>query len=380
MNKRILFVISDTGGGHRSAANALITAMIQQSPGIECQMIDLLRASQLPLFRNAPEIYGFLSTQWIGLYNLFFRLSNFSWFMNFASRFLYFFARSHIRQSIADFSPDLVVVIHPLAVRPICQYRQESGSTWPVATVVTDLASIHASWAYPEADRYFLPTEEALSRILKLKVPHEISEVSGFPLHPRFLNHSSDILQNRQQWRQKLRLPPENFTILLTSGGAGGGSLQQLVQLIETHLPQCTLLVITGKNEALLQSLSQRKTVANTFVFGFVHNMDELMLAADIVVTKAGPGTVLEAATLGIPLVITGAVGLQEEGNIDFALANGLGAYCRTPQEIIAQLSNGVQAAVSSLQANAINSKYAGTQRIAEKLLTLSREHPIRPL
>ena len=38
---------------------------------------------------------------------------------------------------------------------------------------------------------------------------------------------------------------------------------------------------------------------------GFTSNMPEYMVAADILVTKAGPGTIAEAASVGLPVLLT---------------------------------------------------------------------------
>jgi 1,2-diacylglycerol 3-beta-galactosyltransferase len=38
---------------------------------------------------------------------------------------------------------------------------------------------------------------------------------------------------------------------------------------------------------------------------GFIEKMPEYMVAADILVTKAGPGTIAEAASVGLPLMLT---------------------------------------------------------------------------
>lgn len=50
---------------------------------------------------------------------------------------------------------------------------------------------------------------------------------------------------------------------------------------------------------------------------GFVRNMAEYMVAADILVTKAGPGTIAEAAAVGLPIMVTSHLPGQEAGNVD---------------------------------------------------------------
>jgi UDP-N-acetylglucosamine:LPS N-acetylglucosamine transferase len=60
---------------------------------------------------------------------------------------------------------------------------------------------------------------------------------------------------------------------------------------------------------------------------GFVTNMAEYMVAADILVTKAGPGTIAEAASLGLPVLLTSFLPGQEEGNVDFVVEKKFGEY-----------------------------------------------------
>lgn len=52
--------------------------------------------------------------------------------------------------------------------------------------------------------------------------------------------------------------------------------------------------------------------------FGYVNNVEELMTAADVIITKAGGLTVSEALTKGLPLVIFKPIPGQEEENAKF--------------------------------------------------------------
>lgn len=363
MKRRILFIISDTGGGHRSAANAIAAELGDDA---ECRLVDLLRSSGLPGIRNAPELYGFFSSGHIWLHNLLFRLSNSMAIMNGLSDFLYKLARKRVKKLVEDFPPDIVVVIHPLAVRPMCAFRDETGARWPVVTVVTDLISIHASWLSPQSNLYLMPTREAVNLAIKEGIPQEKLFLSGFPIHPRFLNSPLDCSTAKKQ----LGIDPAHFTILMVSGGAGGGRVAELVAEVEMGCPECTLLVVTGRNKILRKQLSQRTPLpSQTHVYGFVDNMDLLMAASDVVVTKAGPGTIMEAAAYSRRLILTGAVGLQEAGNIDFVLDNGLGVYCPRPGDVAKEIRH---MTASTYPIPPISIKHAGTLDIARQLLTLN--------
>jgi len=366
MKKKILFIISDTGGGHRSAANAVISALSTTGAEVTCEMVDLLKASGLPGIQNAPELYAFFSSGHIWLHNFLFRLSNTSWFMDTASRLLYGFARNRIRKVIDSFGPDLVVVIHPLAVRPMCTYRDEFGSPWPVVTIVTDLISVHASWLSPCADLYLLSTPESVAIAKQHGVLAPKIKMTGFPVHPRFYSLQPD----REIARKQLEIDSNRFTLLLTSGGAGGGQVEVLVSELERECPQCTLLVVTGRNQFLFRKLTEHRSAsAHTHVYGFIDNMEQLMAACDAVITKAGPGTIMEAAAQRRPLILTGAVGLQEEGNIRFVIDSGIGVHCPSPSAVSKQ--------VHSLMNGSFHSNLpmvfpvAGTHAIADQLLSI---------
>lgn len=58
---------------------------------------------------------------------------------------------------------------------------------------------------------------------------------------------------------------------------------------------------------------------------GFITNIAEYMAASDVLVTKAGPGTIAEAAAVGLPVMLTSFLPGQEEGNADFVIEKEFG-------------------------------------------------------
>ena len=58
---------------------------------------------------------------------------------------------------------------------------------------------------------------------------------------------------------------------------------------------------------------------------GFVDNMPEWMTASDMIISKAGPGTIAESFICGLPVLLNGFVPCQEEGNVPFVLKNKVG-------------------------------------------------------
>jgi len=60
---------------------------------------------------------------------------------------------------------------------------------------------------------------------------------------------------------------------------------------------------------------------------GFITNMADYMVAADVLVSKAGPGTIAEAASLSLPVVVTSFLPGQEEGNVDYVVKGRFGTF-----------------------------------------------------
>jgi len=103
------------------------------------------------------------------------------------------------------------------------------------------------------------------------------------------------------------------------------------------------VVVVCGKNDALrkeLEELADRDRMRlaalpqpmdhaspDFQVLGFVANMEDWMVAADVLVSKAGPGTIAEACACGLPVLLYDFFPGQEEGNIEFVSKTGFGGF-----------------------------------------------------
>jgi hypothetical protein len=99
--------------------------------------------------------------------------------------------------------------------------------------------------------------------------------------------------------------------------------------------------VICGRNKALKRQLTRlagRRADGRLSVHGFVGNMADWLRCADIVVGKAGPGTIAEATCCGAPLVLTSFVPGQEAGNAEYVTGAGAGVYAPRPKQLTAEI------------------------------------------
>jgi 1,2-diacylglycerol 3-beta-galactosyltransferase len=120
----------------------------------------------------------------------------------------------------------------------------------------------------------------------------------------------------KSKFRDQLGLVDSLPTVLIVGGGDGmGGIIQQAKALGEklnekaesTDEAEYQMVVVCGNNENAQQVLSANEwgQGVNVVVNGFVNNMDEWMRASDVIVTKAGPGTIAEASICGLPCMLS---------------------------------------------------------------------------
>jgi 1,2-diacylglycerol 3-beta-galactosyltransferase len=376
---RILFAISDTGGGHRSAAIAIRAAVEQLSNNaVECHIVDMLTSTGLPVVRSAPELYDELRTRWLSVFDFAFQVTDGRRRVDTLTWMLYFSAHRNILRVLEDVRPAMVVSVHPLTNRFVANTRRVYRLSFHFITVVTDLVSLHASWADPQAELCIVPTDEALERQLKAGLPAEKVIRTGFPVHPKFMAYNA----TRAESRARLELPIDRFTVLVTSGGVDSSQARELVQRLASEYPEQQFLIVTGKNAKLKTELEKLELGNHVRIYGFVTNMEELMGASDLVITKAGPGTLMEALVIGRPVIVTEAIGMQERGNIDFVLNHELGAFCPTNDRIVPAVAELMQpevyTATTARLADAVPRD--GAIEIARLLLDrLQLAPPVRP-
>jgi 1,2-diacylglycerol 3-beta-galactosyltransferase len=155
------------------------------------------------------------------------------------------------------------------------------------------------------------------------------------PIDPKFATEPETTPAER---KTTLGLDPALPTILLVGGGEGAGGLAQAAYALGRLSLHAQMVIVTGRNRTLHTELERDKASFSmpTTVLGFVHNMPELMRASDVVATKAGPGSISEAMACGLPIVLTGYIPGQEEGNVDYVVSNHIGVLARTPEKLTA--------------------------------------------
>ncbi len=113
--------------------------------------------------------------------------------------------------------------------------------------------------------------------------------------------------------------------ILQLAGGFGVGPIEQIYSTILSVKTPLELIIVCGRNTELKSQLERCPAPPQhrSKVLGFTDQIDELMCAADIVVSKPGGLTSSEVLARGAALLIINPIPGQESRNSDYLLENG---------------------------------------------------------
>mmetsp|Transcript_8764 Transcript_8764/g.15802 ORF Transcript_8764/g.15802 Transcript_8764/m.15802 type:complete len:517 (-) Transcript_8764:1486-3036(-) len=337
---RILILMSDTGGGHRASADALAYAFRSVWGPQYCEVIISDFWVELvgpPFFHKMPEQYAFMARHpalWKFSYLLTKSLPG-RVVMDFCVDLL---AYGKARASIERIAPDVIVSVHPLVQQLTMDVLQSVEDEThiprvPFVTVVTDYGDAHPTWFHKEIDVCYVPSEPVRKVAASEGLMESQLRLFGLPLRSAFVEDKRSCMEVREL----LGLDVSRRTILLVGGGDGVGGLSTVTIAVTQRLVEegiesnSQLVVICGRNRSMAQTLRARNFRVPVHVLEFVNNMHEWMRASDVIVTKAGPGTIAEALVCGVPIILSSFLPGQEEGNVTFVVENNIGAYLTDP-------------------------------------------------
>lgn len=336
----LLFLIGDTGGGHRSAATAVAQALTGAYPGRFAPLIcDPLRGAGAPRrLRWVVALYGpnIRLAPW--LWGVLWRMSGSPRALRWLRRTLLSPAYVSVARAVAACDPAMIVAFHPMTAEPAVRVRERNATRLPVVTVVTDLITTHLSWRDAAVDRIIVPSATVAGRCRQDGMPEERYAEIGLPVATEFCRMPASGPE-RYALQRSLGLRG-HFLVVVTGGAEGSGGIYRRTAAILRQVENVDIAVICGRNRSLQGRLSRLAARADSrlTVHGFVDNMADWLRCADIVVGKAGPGTIAEAACCAAPLVLTSYVPGQEEGNVEFVVEAGAGIRAPRTRQLAAEI------------------------------------------
>jgi processive 1,2-diacylglycerol beta-glucosyltransferase len=335
---RIAILHATAGSGHKSAALAIAHALDTLAPGATVRAVDtLVFASRFyrntyaqgynAMAQRAPRIWG-------GLYWL--------WGQQRVNRSagpareaLDRLALRGLVRVVEKERPDAIVCTHFLPVEALYPIRGKGRLDVPLHVVITDFTA-HPLWAYPHVDRYFVASEQVAEQLAGHGVPRARIEVTGIPVDPRF-----EVTHERAALRARFGFANDRPLVLVMGGGGGVGPMADLAQDLASLPAAPYVLVLCGTNVRLRNEIEGMTSVfdGRLRTMAFTTEVDLLLEAADIVVSKAGGLTCAEALVKHTPLVVFRPTPGHEVANAQFLEAGGAAVHADSLETVAATVA-----------------------------------------
>jgi UDP-N-acetylglucosamine:LPS N-acetylglucosamine transferase len=342
--RRIELVFFDAGGGHRSAANALLQVIQQKDFPWEVNLMNLQELlDSMDIFRKITGI------RLQDIYNLMLKKG---WTlgsgpmltaMHVIIRMFHGQTVRMLRQYWEKSRPEMVVSLIPNFDRALFQSLQLANPATPLVTILTDMADYPPHfWIERQEQHFICGTAKAVEQAYALgHTKDRVHRASGMILNPRFYEIPP---VDREAERLNLGLDPALPTGLLLFGGQGSAVMEAIVRRLDASPLQMQLIAVCGHNEKLYARLRALKIRFPMHTVGFTREIARFMQLSDFFIGKPGPGSISEAMQMKLPVIVVRNIWTlpQERYNADWVEEQGVGL-------VVASFSREVVGAVEKM-------------------------------
>jgi processive 1,2-diacylglycerol beta-glucosyltransferase len=372
---RIAILHATAGSGHKSAALAIARALDALDPGAQVRAVDTLVFASRFYRSTYAQSYNAMAQRaprlWGGLYWLWGQ-QRINRSAGPAREALDRLALRGLVRVVERERPDAIVCTHFLPVEALYPIRGRGRLDVPLHVVITDFTA-HPMWAYPHVDRYFVASEQVAEQLAGHGVPRERIEVTGIPVDPRFA-----AKHDRDQLRARYGFTSDKPLVLVMGGGGGVGPMSELAEQLASLRETPQVLVLCGTNARLCRQVER---VAPSYfgrlrAMGYTTEVDLLLEAADIVVSKAGGLTCAESLVKHVPLVIFRPTPGHEVANANYLESGGAAVHADSLETVAATVSRWLHDPAALQRARESAARLAhptAANRIAERVLNSVR-------
>lgn len=374
---KILIISSDTGGGHRSAAAAIVAGVQKFFDG---------QSYAVRVVKAVEESHS-ITAKLVNLYNWLLRnrqhwMKYLYWFVNrFRPETREFFQKrciGFIRELFERWCPHVVVSVHPLTQHIFARVLKELklADRIPLVSVVTDpYYGFWRGWACDDVTLYLVASDEARRQLIDYGISPQRIKISGMPVHPKFAYPGEEAAQAA---RKALGLDPEKFTVFVNAGWEGGGNIPQIFRELVRGQLEVQAIFLAGKNETLRANAESLARDASfpIKVIGYSEHVEQLMGAANVMISKLGGLTTFEAFACRLPIIgdaITDPMP-QEAATASLIVKRGAGVLLQRASDVVPVIRRMVEdtAHYSALRAATIGLALPNaTRHIVEEITAL---------
>jgi UDP-N-acetylglucosamine--N-acetylmuramyl-(pentapeptide) pyrophosphoryl-undecaprenol N-acetylglucosamine transferase len=218
------------------------------------------------------------------------------------------------RKVIADFKPDVAIGVGGFASGPVLKAAMRNGVPTVIqeqnsyAGVTNKLLSSKVKKicvAYPNMERYF---------------PKEKIVMTGNPIRKNLI----EAIVNKTEAYEYFKLYDGEPVVLIVGGSLGARTLNESVMANLELIRQTEVQVIWQTGSYYYKEMLERlgpNIPENLFPMEFVSRMDLAYAVADVVISRAGAGTISELSLLSKPCILVPSPNVAEDHQTKNAMA-----------------------------------------------------------
>lgn len=309
MKKEYRIIISGGGtGGHIFPALSIADAIRSKQPDAKILFVGANNRMEMQRVPDAGyEIKG-LPIAGFNRKNL---------FKNIKVLWLIFKSQRMAKKIIKEFAPQVAVGVGGYASGPTLKMAasmniptliQEQNSYAGVTNKILSKKAKMICVAYDNMERFF---------------PHEKIKLTGNPVRKSLI----DMRSYRKEAIKAMGLDEEKKCILIVGGSLGARSINEaIIAYIETIRANSNIQFIWQTGKLYFEEMKERAAEGkgkpdNLVITDFVSNMADALGAADLVVSRAGAGSISEFALLGKAVILVPSPNVSEDHQTKNAMA-----------------------------------------------------------
>ena len=327
---KILILTLPHGAAHQRAAKALRAALLETRPSIGVEVVDAV-GHCAAWFRTYYNSYQIPLRYWPSLWG---RIESFQHqSQSTGPGWLYRRGAKPLFRFIDDFNPDVVVATELGLCEFASLHKRKSKARFRLAGL--PVMDFGRAWVQPEVDLFLCTHADLAAELVGAGAPCTKIVTSGLPIDPVFSR-----LPERRGVRARLGLASDSPVLLILFGGVGFGNPRLILREIGTLQRTVQVVVITGRNARMekdARALCESRPRSR--VLGWVDNMHEWMVAADLMVSKPGGATLNEGFACGLPMLAIDPLPGNEQRNCQWIEKWGSGLWIKSPTELAPTLA-----------------------------------------
>jgi processive 1,2-diacylglycerol beta-glucosyltransferase len=327
---KILILTTTHGASHRRASNALRKALLEIRPALTVEVEDALQRCTR-WFRAYYSSYEIPLKYWPSLWSRIEGIQHQSkstgpgWLYRRGAQPLFRFMRS--------FDPDIVVATEVGVGELASMLKREGGARFRLVGV--ELMDFNQAWVQPEIDLYLVTHEDLGAELVAAGADPQKVLCSGQPLDPVFAS-----LPPRESTRARLGLNPHLPVLLALFGGTGFGKPRIILEELRKVPQLLQVIFIAGQNLRLEQEARECcARFPRARALGWVDNIQEWMVAADLMLSKPGGATLTEGFACGLPMLAFEPLPGNERRTCAWIERWGVGHWVKRNQDLAPAIS-----------------------------------------